>query len=288
MIRPVLSSFAAIACVVAFSATASAQTTPAASPAPSPSPSAAPNPIGPSLGNNDPCTSLSAIVTRPTVTNSVCTVRPNHVLIETGYLNLTSTAGNGNTATYPQAAIRIGTKIPALEVDVTPPQLTRTTAGGLLTGSTDAGAGLKYVFGYSPKFSWGGQASFTEPTGTNAFSANGSTESYALNGSYALTPVFSLGTTLTSSSLANGAQRWSSFAPSLVLGASLPNSSGVYAEIATFSNANGPGTPTRTQYIYGLFRDVTPRLQLDLSAAVSPTVATGKYHGIGFGISYYF
>ena len=284
MIRSVLSSFAAIACVVAFSAVASAQATPA----PSPSPSAAPSPIGPALGNNDPCTSLSAIVTRPTVTNSVCTVRPNHVLIETGYLNLTSTAGNGNTVTYPQAAIRIGTKIPALEVDVTPPQLIRTSAGGLTTGSTDVGAGLKYVFGYSAKFSWGGQASFTEPTGTNAFSANSSTETYALNGSYALTPVFSLGTTLTSSSLANGAQRWSSFVPSLVLGAALPNSTGAYAEITTFSNANGPGTPTRTQYIYGLYRDVTPRLQLDLSAAVSPTVATGKYHGVGFGISYYF
>lgn len=287
MIRPVLSSLAALAAVVAFSAVASAQA-PAASPAPSPSPSAAPNPIGPSLGNNDPCTSLSAIVTRPTVTNSVCTVRPNHVLIETGYLNVTSTAGNGNTVTYPQAAIRIGTKIPALEVDVTPPQVTRTSAGGLLTGLTDAGAGLKYVFGYTPKFSWGGQASFTEPTGTNGFSANGGTQYYALNGSYALTPVFSLGTALASSSLTNGAQRWTSFVPSLVLGASLPNSTGIYAEIATFSDANGPGTPTRTQYIYGLYRDVTPRLQLDLSAAVSPTVATGKYHGIGFGISYYF
>jgi hypothetical protein len=288
VIRPILSSLAAVAAVLAFSTVASAQTSPAASPAPSPSPSAAPNPIGPSLGNNDPCTSLSAIVTRPTVTNSVCTVRPNHVLVETGYLNLTSTTGNGNTVTYPQAAIRIGTKIPALEVDLTPPQVTRTSAGGLTTGSTDVGAGLKYVFGYSPKFSWGGQASFTEPAGSNGFSANGSTQTYALNGSYALTPVFSLATTLASSSLTNGAQHWSSFVPTLVLGAALPNSTGVYAEIATFSNANGPGTATRTQYIYGLYRDVTPRLQLDLSAAVSPTTATGQYHGLGFGISYYF
>jgi len=35
-------------------------------------------------------------------------------------------------------------------------------------------------------------------------------------------------------------------------------------------------------------RDLTPRLQLDAEAFVSPTTATGKYHGVGFGISYYF
>lgn len=55
-------------------------------PSPSPSPSATPSAIGPALGRNDPCTTLSAIVTRPTVTNAICTVRPNHVEIETGYL----------------------------------------------------------------------------------------------------------------------------------------------------------------------------------------------------------
>lgn len=53
----------------------------------------------PALGNNDPCTSLSSIVTRPTVTNSACTVRPNHVLIETGYQNTTANGG-GNTVVY--------------------------------------------------------------------------------------------------------------------------------------------------------------------------------------------
>ena len=48
------------------------QTLPPPAPAPSASPSpaatAAPNPIGPALGANDPCTSLSAIVGRPSVT----------------------------------------------------------------------------------------------------------------------------------------------------------------------------------------------------------------------------
>ena len=285
MIRP---STAIVAAALILSPLAvSAQTIPPPAPAASPSPTPAPNPIGPAFGANDPCTSISAIVTRPSVTNSVCTVRPDHVSVETGYIN-TTFSGGGNVVTYPNALIRVGTKIPALELQIAPPSIVRTSAGGLMTGSTDVGAGLKYVFGYTPKFNWGGQAFFTAPTGLNGVSANGTNSTYALNAGYTLSPVFSLATTLAANSLTNGPQRWSSFVPSLVLGASLPNSNGVFAEIATFSQVNGPGTQTRTQYMFGAFHDVGPRLQLDVSTAISPTASTGKYHTVGFGLSYYF
>jgi len=286
VIRPSAACVAVLTALTVVPLGARSQTPPPASP--SPAPTSSPNPIGPALGNNDPCTSLSSIVTRPSVTNSVCTVRPNHLDVETGYFN-SSGASGGNSVTYPQTLIRIGTKIPALELQIAPPQVERVSGGGaVVTGSTDVGAGLKYVFGYSPKFNWGGQAFFTVPTGTNGFSAGGTNATYALNAGYTITPVFSLATTLATNSLTNGAERWSSFVPSLVLGASLPGSSGAFVEIATFSNANGPASATRTQYLYGLYKDLTPRLQVDVSSALSPTVATGKYHGIGFGLSYYF
>jgi hypothetical protein len=287
VIRP-STAIVAAALVSLIPLAASAQTIPPPAPAASPSPSPAPNPIGPTFGANDPCTSISAIASRPTVTNSVCTVRPDHVEIEMGYLN-TTTPGAGNTVTYPQTTIRIGTKIPALEFQVAPPQFVRSSAGGPPTtiGSSDVGAGLKYVFGYTPKFNFGGQVFFTAPTGTNGVSANGSTSIYALNAGYTLSSVFSVATTLQSQSLTNGPQRWNSFVPSFVVTAALPNSSGLYAEITQYSQANGPGTPTRTQYIYGVYRDLGPRLQLDASASLSPTFTTGKYHGVGFGLSYY-
>jgi len=294
VIRPPATTLALVAAIVTVSVTLSlsegavAQTVPpppAASP--SPAPSAAPNPIGPSLGNNDPCTSIAAIVTRPSVTNSVCTVRPNHVEVEMGYLN-TSFAGGGNLVAYPQTLIRVGTAIPALELQIAPPAINRTNAGGVVTGTADAGAGLKYVFGYTAKFNWGGQAFFTAPTGTNGFSANGTNSTYALNAGYTLSPVFSLATTLATNSLTNGPQRWTSFVPSLVLGVSLPNSTGLNAEVAQFSHANGPATPTRTQYLFAVYRDLGPRVQLDASFAMSPTAATGKYKSVGFGASFYF
>jgi hypothetical protein len=276
VIRPLV---VALALVLA-PATALAQATPAASPTP------APSPYFPALGNNDPCTSLSAIVTRPTVTNSVCTVRPNHVLIETGYQNTTA-SGGGNTVAYPQSLIRVGTAIPALEVDVAPPSLVRTNAGGLTTGTTDVGAGLKYVFGYTPKFNYGGQIFVTAPTGLNGFSAGGSQTTYALQAGYTLSPVFSIAAAAQQASLTNGTARWSSFFPSLVVSASLPNSTGLFGEIAQFSQAAGPGTPTRTQYIFGVNRDLGQRLQLDASVGISPTVSTGKYHYVALGASYY-
>jgi hypothetical protein len=278
---------AAIAASVTLSLNAAAAEPSPPPASPSPAPSSAPNPIGPPLGTNDPCTSLSAIVGRPSVTNSVCTVRPNHVEIETGYLNTSANSG-GNAVAFPQALIRIGTAVPALELQVAPPGINRTNAGGVVTGTTDAGAGLKYVFGYTPKFSWGGQAFFTAPTGTNGFSANGTNTTYALNAGYTLTPALSLGTTLATNSLTNGPQRWSSFVPSLVLGVSLPNATGLNAEIAQFSHANGPATPTRTQYLFAVYRDIGARVQLDASFATSPTAATGKYNAVGFGASFYF
>ena len=257
-------------------------------PSPAPAPSAAPNAIGPTLGNNDPCTSISAIVTRPSITNSVCTVRPNHVEVETGYLNTTFANGGGNAVTYPQTLVRVGTAIPALELDIAPPTVGRTNAGGAIAqGSTDSGAGLKYVFGYTPKFSYGGQVFVTVPTGTNGFSAGGGGATYALNAGYTLSPVFSLATTMSVQSLNNGAQHYSAFVPSLVLTAAFGGTTGVSAEIARFSNANGPGTATRTQYLYGIYRDIGQRLQLDASVGVSPTAATGKYRSFGVGLSYY-
>jgi hypothetical protein len=287
VIRPLAAALAVS--LVPAAALAQSSPAPAPSASPSPAPSATPSAIGPALGNNDPCTSLGAIVTRPTVTNSVCTVRPNHVLIETGYQNTTADGG-GNSVAYPQALIRVGTAIPALEFDLAPPGVARTNGGGTVTsGATDVGAGLKYVFGYTPKFSYGGQVFFTAPTGTNGFSAGGTQTTYALQAGYTLNATFSLAAALQDFSLlAGGTQRYSSFVPSLVLSAALPNSTSLFAEAAQFTKATGPGTPTRTQYIVGAYHDFGQRLQVDLDTGFSPTTATGKYHYVGVGASYYF
>jgi len=258
-------------------------------PAPSPSPPASPaaaSPLGPALGPNDTCTTISAIVTRPTVTNAVCTVRPNHAEIEGGYQN-TSYPGGGNLVAYPQALIRVGTTIPALEVQVVPPNVLRATSGGpAVTGVSDAGFGLKYVVGSSPKMVYGVQANATVPSGSAAFSANGTQYLYAAQASYGLSPALSLTAGAQDQILFAGGRAYGSFVPSLVLSASLAGATSLYVEGAQFTRALGPGTPTRTQFIYGVARGVGQRLQLDLEAGFSPTDATGHYHYVGFGFGY--
>ena len=264
---------------------AAAQSTPSPAPAASPAPSA----IGPGLFANDPCTTLSAIVTRPTVTNAVCTVRPNHVEIEGGYQN-TTYPGSGNSVAFPQALIRVGTAVlGGLEVQVTPPNYVRTSTGGAaVAGTADSGFGLKYTLGATPKLVYGVQVNYTAPTGTAAFSANANQSIYAAQASYTLSPVFSLTAGAQDQILAANGVSYGSFVPSLVLGVSLPASFSAYVEGAEFTHALGPGTPTRTQYIYGVSRGIGQRLQLDLEAGFSPTNATGRYHYVGFGFGYYF
>lgn len=232
---------------------------------------------------DDPCTALSNVVTRPTVTNSVCTVEPDHVLLETGYSNVTAGNGGGATATFPQAQLRIGTDVKHLEVDVQAPSEIR--SGGI-HGIGDAGGGLKYLFGYSSRMQYGAQLTVSVPTGDSAFSAGAAQTTAALNGSLALSPVFSLTSSQNFARLAAGGVQYDSYMPTLTLSASLPHSLTAFAESAYFTNALGPKTATRNQYIGGLSYDLTPRLQVDLEAITSPTKTTGTYTGIGAGLSY--
>jgi hypothetical protein len=251
-------------------------------------PSSPPPVVGPPLIPNDPCTTLSAIVTRPTVTNSVCTVRPGHVLLETGFQS-TAYAGSGTVAQAPQALLRLGTDLPGLEFDLQLPSYQHASLDGAgYSGITDGGLGLKYVLGASPKMSYGLQTAFTVPVGTSGFSAGGTVQNYAFNATLALGPIFALGTTQNVALASAGGRAFASYQPTLVLSAAVPSTTlSLFIEGAQFGNADGPSTATRTQLLGGLSLDPTSRFQVDLEYGYSPTVSTGKYRYVGVGLSYY-
>jgi hypothetical protein len=184
--------------------------------------------------------------------------------------------------------VRIGLKIPALELDLSLPLYERVNGGGPATsGTTDIGAGLKYVLGYTPRFNFGTSVFFTAPTGTTGFSAGASTQTYNMNYGVTINSVLSLAGTFGFNSLSSGTQKYTSFIPSLVLSASLPHTTGLFVEAAQFTHGVGPATPTRTQFITGITRGLSARLQVDLETGRSLTAATGKYRFVGFGASYY-
>jgi hypothetical protein len=258
-------------------------------PAAQPSPGASAPAVGAPLAPDDPCTTLSAIVNRPTVTNAVCTVRPGHTEIEGGYQNI-SFEGSGNQVTYPQLFVRVGVpSVPRLETIVVLPQTQRTSTGSPPTvGATDLAGGVKYLIGFSSRFSWSAQILYSAPTGSAQVSAGAITSIYSAQGSYSLSPVISLAGGLQDQILAVGGRIYGSFVPSLVVSAAVSPGTSAFAEVATFTQALGAGTATRTQYLFGLSHAVGQRLQLDASYGFSPTAASGRYRTVGAGFGFYF
>jgi opacity protein-like surface antigen len=251
----------------------------------SPSPSPTPTP--------DPCAPILAIVTRPTVTTSACTVRTHHVLLETGYTNTTVTGpGSGNAVTYPQAFLRVGTGNSRLEFAFTPPSSNASSTGGTVVGGTsDMNFGAKYELGTSAAAVWGVNAQVSIPSGSRAFSAGGAQYTGNFNWSYTLNSEFSLAGTLGFNSLAgynaNGnVQHFFAFIPSVELEAALPANSQLFAEYAYFSQA-GVGLGGRSLLDFGFQHDFTPHLQFDVEYGVQPTTLGGqRQHYVGAGLAF--
>jgi len=255
----------------------------------SPSPSPSPTPSAPS----DPCGSILSIVTRPTVTTGVCTVRPHTVLLENGYTNTTVTGpGGGETAAYPQSFLRLGTGDPHLEFSFAPPSSNASSVGGATAGGTsDMNFGVKDELGYTANALWGVNAQVSVPSGSRAFTAGGSQYSGNFNWGYTLNAEFSLAGTLGFNSLAgfgsNGnVAHYFAFIPSLELEASLPANSQLFAEYAYFSQA-GVGLGSRSLFDFGYQKDIGPHVQLDVEYGIQPTVLNGQQlHYVGAGLSF--
>jgi hypothetical protein len=242
----------------------------------------------------DPCTGIAAYVTRPSVTNSACTVAPGDILIENGYQNQTNVGtGAGNLATYPQTYVRLGTA-PRIEIDVLPPTVEVQTSGGpAVSGLSDVGIGARYTFGHRSAFVYGLNVALTEPSGDPAFTAHGPTYTASANFSFAVTSRVSLFSSLILNSLstldANGrVVSFGSFTPTLNATYALTSSTTALAEVSQTS-AVSPGLGPRRQLLYGFQQTAGPHVMLDAEAANNWNALAGaRYHYVGLGFSYLF
>jgi hypothetical protein len=255
-----------------------------ASPVPSPSPS----PSAPS----DPCGSILSIVTRPTVTTSVCTVRYGHALLETGYTNTVTTgAQGGSTPNYAQPLARIGVA-QHLEFDLAPPSYGRTSVGGPTTsGWSDTQLGAKFEVGYTSKAVWGLNAAVSLPTGSAGFTAGAPQYIGNANWSYSFNSEFGAAGTLGFNSFAAAnaegqLQRYFAFAPTVEFTAATGAASQAFAEYAFFSHS-GPGLGSKSIIDIGFQGDPNPHLQCDVEYGFQPTPILGqRQHYIGAGLSF--
>lgn len=239
----------------------------------------------------DPCGSILSIVTRPTVSTGVCTVRRAGVLLETGYTN-TISAGSSTTAQYPQAFLRLGTGDPHLEFDVAAPSASTTNAGGTRTsGASDVAIGAKVELGYTSKALWGANALATLPTGSHAFTAGAAQYAFNLNWAYTLDQRFGLAGTVGYDRLSgfdsSGTIRHAdAFAPSIELTGAVASNAQLFIEYAYASSA-GIGLGSRSIVDAGYQRVLSPATQLDVEYGIASTPSGGSgQHYIGFGVAF--
>ena len=275
-----------VACSILPGQAARAADMPAATPAPSVSPAAeAPDPCGGDAR-------LLATLNRPTIGFSTCAVKKGTTVFEIGYQNSTVTgAGAGNAVQYTQDYTRIGVR-DRFELDVLAPNLNKVTSAGAFThGYADAGLGLKYEFVPKGKFTYGVDGIFTAPTGTTGFTAGGPGYTGNLNASYAASPAIAFGTTLAFSSLSGFAQsgaqaRFSSFMPSFVVTAQIPNFYQFYLEYV-YNSKVAPDLGYRATIDYGVQKLLGRNLEIDLEVGQSVNAVAGArshYIGVGFGL----
>jgi len=250
---------------------------------------AAPAPVAPS-GPTDPCTSLLALVNRPAVTSTPCSVKRGDLLVETGYTNTTSSgAATGNLAVYPQGYIRVGA-LRNLELDIAPTSIARIS--GTTAQLTDSQIGAHYELGYSPKFITGVNFLATIPSGYPAVSGQGTGYTFNLESTYAITSVLGLAAQVGYNNLSAGSPdgvgtvRVQSFNPSLALVLGLPQSFQLFVE-GFGASSGGPGQSGRFGLDGGLQKTIGSRLQLDVNASQSLGAFGGvRTHSLGFGAAY--
>jgi hypothetical protein len=253
-----------------------------------PSPSASPS----SAPLSDPCGSILSTVNRPTVATSPCSVRTDHVLLESGYTNTTTTGnGAGTTASYPQSLLRVGTANPNVEYDITFPTYERSrAAGAVVGGSGDVAVGLQTELGYSSSAVWGANAFVTLPTGSTAFTAGSSQYVGNFNVSDTLSPAMSLFGTVGFDELsaidgAGNSQSYFTFVPSIGAALTLSPVSQAFAEAAYYTHA-GLGLGSKVLYDFGYQHTLGPHVLLDVNAGFSPSISNGsRQHYVGAGIS---
>jgi hypothetical protein len=221
-------------------------------------------------------------------------VQTGHFDVEAGYTNTVTTgAGGGNTAVYPQPLIKVGTFDRHLDFEFSPPTHNQSSVGGAVTsGWGDISLGAKYELGYTSKAVWGINGVVTIPTGTKGFSAGNAQYTGNINAGYTFNSEFGIAGTLSFNALSGFnssgiAQSFFAFIPSVVVTAALPGGpSQLFAEYAHFSQA-GVGLGGKDLFDFGYQRDFGPHLQFDVEYGFSPTLLNGqKQHYVGAGLSF--
>lgn len=249
----------------------------------------------------DPCagpSALLALLDRPTVADSACSVKPYRTVLEIGYDNQVTHKPSGQRLVYyPQAEWRYG--LPhGWEAKLFWPNYNRLTPlsgpGETRTGLSDAGIGVKKEFGYFGNWVFAADTRIDFPTGPKPFT-NGGTQ-VTVNGiaSYNVTPQLGLAAQLGLARLAHldpGGEThyYTAFEPDVVATYSFLGKLQLYGELYGATKAGANTRQGDYWFDGGLQYLVTPDVEVDVeegSAISGPQGASAHYFGFGFGLEF--
>ncbi len=241
----------------------------------------------------DPCSgssALLAILDRPTVSDSACTVPYHQAVLEMGY-QYASLTGGGSADNFPEAEWRFGLPFHN-EFVFLPPNENRQHIPGAssLEGFSATTIGIKHEVGYTRRWLGAVESLFTLPSGSPGFGSAGLT--VALNGilSYATSANTSVSLQLGATSQTNpvlaGGGRYASVNPDVTFTWQPRWDLQLYGEVFGQSRT-GPGLGAGFDADGGVQYLVTPDWEVDLEEGTRLSGNLGgftHYFGAGTGL----
>lgn len=228
---------------------------------------------------------LLAVLDRPTVSDSSCTVRPGRVVIEAGYAySWPYPSANGHGQNYPQLEVRFG--LPHHnEFVVLPPE--RVLSPGA-NGYTASVVGLKHEFDVSSAWQFAAESLITLPSGDPNQGSAGT--GVAVNGVASWSPSSTVGLSLMVGVTSDteptnlGGGRYTSFNPDGVVTWEFVPDLQLYAEVYGQTHT-GVGQGSGYDADGGIQILVSRDFELDFEAGTRLSGALGGYsHYVGAGL----
>ncbi len=236
----------------------------------------------------DPCAGLFAILNRPTVADSACSVKPGEVMIEMGTQYKKLYPNEGHEYNYPEALLRFGF-LDGNEFNVLTPNYIQQQHASGFTATT---LGFKHQFVPIGPLVYTAESLITPPSGDNNFGSEGL--GVAVNGiiSYDFTPATSvtvmLGYSSQTTAFNEGGARYNSFNPDIVFSWQPTQYLQLYAEVYGQTQSgplqsDGYNADAGIQYLF------TENIEVDLEYGQRLSGQLGgfsHYFGAGGAVSF--
>jgi hypothetical protein len=244
----------------------------------------------------DPCAgplSLLEVIDRPTVSDSVCVVPREQIVLEVGVQHATLRGpGSGSADNFPQAAFRAGLPGKNEFVLLPPNYIKQRAANEDSSGWSSSTIGIKHSLGYKGPWQGAVEALVTMPSGSRIFGSDGFGVAANTIVAYSLSEEIGLALQLGVSSQTDpssaGGRRFTAFVSNLVAAWQPVSRLQFYGEIFGQSSS-GPGKGAGYNFDGGVQYLLTPAWEIDVEGGVRLIGDLGGFsHFFGAGMGFRF